>query len=80
MFQLLKRPYIWLNNFIIEIKGMSEPQTLNYNKVFIGNIPYDISKPELEAFFRRIGPIRDLKSANKHPARQGRPLEGLRVL
>ncbi len=43
---------------------MTDSQALNYNKVFIGNIPYDIAKPELESFFRRIGPITELKLGN----------------
>lgn len=40
---------------------MADSQVLNFNKVFIGNIAYDIAKTELESFFKRIGPIRDLK-------------------
>ena len=39
---------------------METEDTLNC-KVFIGNIPYDITKQDLEEFFTKIGPIKDIK-------------------
>ena len=30
------------------------------NKVFVGNIPFDITKEELESFFGQIGPFKEI--------------------
>jgi RNA recognition motif-containing protein len=59
---------------------MADSQVLNFNKVFIGNIPYDIAKSELESFFKRIGPIKDLKYSHQHSLGSGGQVKRLRLL
>lgn len=38
-----------------------DKEPINFRKVFIGNISYDITKLELEEFFNLVGPIIDIK-------------------